>query len=446
MFPQDWKHAKIIPTPKSNNDFRPIAILPFLSKVIENLMSNQMSKYLNSLGLLSDSQSGFRQGRSCVTALSDVVENLRVKLDDNMVSFLVLLDHSKAFDTVDHTILITKLEKLFNFSSTACKLIQSYLSNRYQSVSMNNRISDALHVARGVPQGSILGPLLFCIYINDLPSVLSHCSIQMYADDVQLYISSETNKVDRCLEFLNSDLSNVHSWASMNGLCLNPAKTKCMTISRKNTSVNINNCLKINNVNIDFVHSATNLGIIFNSQLTWTNHIKAAVARVHAMLRNLWIVQISTPFAIRMLLAKTYLIPVLLYGCEIYSNCDSIDSLRLNVAYNNIARYVFKKRRRDNISAYSYQIYNISFNNLLNYKCLLLMQKIINTKEPKYLYDNIIFARSNRGNKLILPRFKLLLSERQFFVHTTRLWNNLPNNIQIISNTHRFKKELLKLF
>ncbi|XP_075150937.1 uncharacterized protein LOC142225047 [Haematobia irritans] len=200
-FPKDWKIAKIIPVPKKCNDYRPIAILPFLSKIMEKLMNNQMNTYLTENNLLCKQQSGFRKKRSCITALLGVVEEIRQKLDSNMVSFLVLLDHSKAFDTVDHNILLTKLRVYFHFSETACKLIYSYLSERAQLVSVGDKMSGLLSTSKGVPQGSILGPLLFILYINDLPDVLRSCSVHMYADDVQLYHSS--TDISQCKAELN---------------------------------------------------------------------------------------------------------------------------------------------------------------------------------------------------------------------------------------------------
>lgn len=445
-FPLGWKLSKIIPIPKQNNDFRPIAILPFLSKVMENIMCKQMNQYLSQQKLLSDFQSGFVKGKSCITALTDVVEDLRSKLDNNMVSFLTLLDHSKAFDTVNHSILLKKLEKFFYFSSSACNLLSSYLTGRSQVVYFNGKNSDELYLNRGVPQGSILGPLLFCLFINDLPNILAHCKVQMYADDVQIYSSTSINDINMCVDNINHDLANVYNWAVINGLCINPLKSKCIFLSKHNRTVIDNIQLKINTDIIEFVDSSKNLGVIFNNKLTWSNHINSVVGRIYGMLRNLWAVKYSTPLKIRMLLAKTYLIPVLLYGCEIYANCDSTDSRKLKVAYNNIARYIYNKSNRVSISAYSYQINQMNFDNLLKFRNLIFLHKIITSKQPIYLYTRIKFARSTRGRKLLQHRFKTLLSQRQFYIYATSLWNLLPNQIQIISNANKFRTELLKYF
>lgn len=445
IFPKVWKTAKILPIPKSSDDFRPIAILPFLSKVMEKILYRQMLNYLSSHKLLTSKQSGFTKGKSCTTSLIDVSEDIRSKLDENMVTFLVLLDHSKAFDAVNRRILLKKLEKLFHFSNSACRLILSYLADRSQFVQLNDCVSNLVNVSRGVPQGSILGPLLFCIYINDLPDVLKNCNFHIFADDVQIYYSTPSNNINICIDNINNDLRNIHNWASNNGLCINPRKSKCIFISRR-CNLNSSHVLKINDTAIEFVRSSKNLGLTFNSDLTWSNHINGVVGRICSMLRNLWTVQVSTPLNIRLLLAKTYLIPVLLYGCELFSHCDSTDMRKLNVAYNNIARYVFNKRRSDSISSFSYQLFNMSFENLLKLRSLLLLHKIINLKQPTYLHDKLRFANSRRGKKLILPRFKYLISERQFFIGTVRLWNQLPTHIQTIFNADRFRKELVKYF
>jgi len=175
-FPDIWKNAKVIPIPKSSSDFRPISILPFLSKALENIIYDQMNKHLTDNSLLSNKQSGFRPSRSCITALVDVSENIRRNMDQNKITFLLLLDHTKAFDSIDHPVEINKLKSSFGFSTSAADLIKSYLTQRSQVVSNNNKFSKPLYLNKGVLQGSILGPILFLCYINDLSTQLENCN------------------------------------------------------------------------------------------------------------------------------------------------------------------------------------------------------------------------------------------------------------------------------
>lgn len=445
-FPYMWKHAKIIPIPKPNHEFRPIAILPYLSKVFERLIHSQISKYLQDNSLLTDKQSGFRPKHSCVSTLLEVSEELRINVDDNRISFLVLLDHSKAFDTVEHSILCLKLKHMCKFSPTAVKLISSYLHDRYQAVYYGNNKSNSCLVSRGVPQGSILGPLLYSIYSNDLPSQLKHCGIQMYADDVQLYISCHPSDTTECISKLNQDLDTINTWASRNGLCLNAKKTKAMVIGKSKLIPTSLPPIQINNSSIEIVETAKNLGVIFNSKLDWSNHINVICGRTFSMLRNLWMTQYYTPFEIRMLLAKTYLIPTLMYGCELFASCDSASKKKLNVTFNNIARYVFGLTRFSRISRFAKQLYNISFDNLLKCRCLIFLHKTIYTKQPGYLFNRIIFSRSNRGKKINSNRYRSQISERHFFINSIQLWNQLPNNIQTTSNAQHFKREVFRHF
>ncbi|XP_075149680.1 uncharacterized protein LOC142223709 [Haematobia irritans] len=321
-------------------------LLPYKGvHVLEKLMYQQMIKYIEDNGLIFDRQSGFMKNRSCVTALIDVTDDLRANMDEREHSFLILLDHN----------------------------------NRSQRVHSHGKVSETLVLKRGVPQ--------------------DNSKMHIYADDVQLYRSSHVSEINECVRKINSDLVKINNWAEVNKLCINPRKSKCIYIRKSDVDDNIQG-LYIDNTLIDYTSSTMNLGICFNEKLTWSNHITKVSGKVHAMLRNLWAVQQSTPLDIRMLLAKTYLIPTLLYGSEIFHNCDIIDLQRLKITFNNIARYIFNLKRRDRISNCSYQIFNMSFENYLNYKSLVFMHKIVYNKEPKYLFERITFARSNRVHNL----------------------------------------------
>lgn len=445
-FPRKWKHAKIIPLPKSKTEYRPIAILCFLSKVLEKILQVQISSYVHEKQLISEKQSGFRPKHSCVTALIDVSENIRREIDVGKVNFLVLLDHSKAFDTVNHDTLCMKIKHFFNFASTSTQLISSYLTDRTQSVCINNTTSNPLSLTRGVPQGSILGPLLFSIYANDLPQQLSYSRIHMYADDVQLYLSSPANSIDENVDKLNHDLNKIYFWATANGLCLNPQKSKCLLIHKKTMNPLVENEILINNQKIQIVKTAKNLGLVFNNNLTWSSHVDNLVIQSYVKLRMLWATQCFTPLRIRMLLAKAYLIPGLIYGCEIFSNCDSTSKNKLDILYNNIIRYVYGLRKYDHVSSFTKSLYGVTFENFLKIRVLIFLHKIIYTRKPQYLYNNIQFARSNRGKKIIIPKHRCLVSEWQFYINAVRLWNTIPHKQQLNSNAMHFKTFLFKFY
>ena len=441
VFPKSWKRVKITPIPKSDQEFRPIAILSILSKALEKIMSQQMSNFLLENNFLSTKQSGFRPKRSCITALIKVCEDIRKAVDINEVAFLLLLDFSKAFDNVNHKLLLKKLRRLFNFSDSAIKLIGSYLKDRLQTVCSGKEFSDFIKLFKGVPQGSVLGPLLFSLYVNDLPNTVKECNLHMYADDVQLYKSCNNNSMRQCIVDVNSDLQAVNNWASANGLCLNPAKSKYIVISRRP----VNCCdirLYINDIEIELVQKAKNLGIIFNSKLSFDDHVNLTVAKTYGMLRSLCATQHHTPQKIRLLLAKTYLLPKLMYGCELFANLDHVCLSKMRVLCNNITRYVFDRKRYESVSLFSSQLYGPSLKCFLNSKSLILMHKIIYTKEPAYLFEQLSFLRSERHNNLTNIRYNYLISERHFFVHTIRLWNQLPNTLKSIRNANSFKNKL----
>ena len=445
-FPKLWKKSKIIPIPKTSNDYRPIAILPFLAKVFESIIHEQMNTYLNEKKLIHNLQSGYRAGHSCITALLNVTEEIRCEIDQNNVTILTLLDHSKAFDTIDHKVLLFKLKHFFNFSITSINMISSYISNRSQAVYTSDKKSKFCTALRGVPQGSILGPVLFTLYINDLPTIVKYCRLHIYADDVQLYISCAKQNLSCCINNLNEDLRSISEWAKGNGLVLNPSKCSCIAISRSN-----NDCLEppqvlVDNNAVKFVKHVKNLGIIFDQNLSWNMHVNKKIGCVYGMLRTLWVTKSFTPINIRMLLAKSYLLPTLLYGCEIYANCDKYTTYKLNRLCNDIARYIFNKKKFDRISEYTFKIFNMTFDNFIKFRVLILLHKFVHEQIPEYLFKKLVFSKSARTNFLIQIKHKYNVSERQFLIFATRLWNSLPSNITTIKNTVHFKRILSRHF
>ena len=180
----------------------------------------------------------------------------------------------------------------------------------------------------------------------------------------------------------------------------------------------------------------------FNRFLTWDNHINGIVGKVYGALRTLWVTQAFTPTKTRFLLARTLIIPILLYGSEIYCNCNYVSKRKLNVAFNSTVRYVYGLRRYDRISGFASRLLNMPFENYLDYRSLILFSDILLTRQPQYCFEKIRIGSSHRSHQLIVPRFSYLTSERQFFVNSVRLWNSLPRNLKENQSATSIKKVL----
>ncbi len=234
-FPDEWKMARVIPLHKSGQrnipgNYRPISVLPAISKIMERILYDQLYNYLTKFELLSDSQFGFRKFHSTATALLDCTNDWYVNLDRKMFNLVVFIDLKKAFDTVDHTILLRKLE-LYGIKGQALTLLESYLTNRTQKCQVKNSFSSEKLIKCGVPQGSILGPLFFLLYINDLPECLNKTKPRLFADDTNLTASGDS--ITDLEAAVNSDLENLRKWLISNKLSLNVAKTEFMLIGSK---------------------------------------------------------------------------------------------------------------------------------------------------------------------------------------------------------------------
>ncbi|XP_075158111.1 uncharacterized protein LOC142231387 [Haematobia irritans] len=264
----------------------------------------------------------------------------------------------------------------------------------------------------------------------------------MYADDVQLYASCDITFLNDYVAKISDDLSSIHRWAKGNGLSLNPKKSKMILIRKRSLNVGEFN-LFLAGERIESVNKAKNLGIIFNEFLDWTDHISVVCGKIYGLLRNLWATFTFTPFNIRMLLAKSYLIPTLLYGCEIFAGCNTQDFKKLKTTFNSITRYVFGLKRFDRVSPYNSQVLKMPFDKYLIFRTVTFLHKIIVTMEPTHIYNHLTFCRSNRGRNICQIPHRSMISERQFIIRAIRLWNQVPNDIQTIHNTGKFKRHLL---
>jgi hypothetical protein len=446
-FPDAWKISKIVPVPKIKDpswlkDYRPISILPTVSKALERVMKDQIVLFCNERGLFNPLQSGFRPGHSTTTALLKITDDILVELDRKFQTILVLLDFSKAFDTVNFKLLCQKLKTQFGFSDSAISLIKSYLMDRTQCVFANGAYSSFLPVTQGVPQGSILGPLLFSLFINDISNSILFSHYHLYADDVQIYLSGREENIASVVDQINTDLASISNWSTQNGLCLNSQKTQTMAIYR-NAPLSLPS-VKIGDTIIPYSTKVKNLGVIMNCNLTWNEQASTVVSSVNFALSRLWCTANFTPTETRRKLVVALLLPKFQYCDILFSHASAEIRSRLNVVYNNCARYIYEVPTTESISDYAKMITEKSLDQLHAYRICSNIYKILAQREPGYLYDKFRIGRSERTGVLIPPRHYYRNRENSFFVRGVGMWNSLSPETKSACSIEAFKESYFK--
>lgn len=278
--PKHMKTAKISPIYKCGDrhvftNYRPVSLLPQFSKILERLFDSRLETFMDKHSLLNENQYGFRKRRSTTMAVLDAVEEISLALDRKQYAVGVFVDLKKAFDTLDHTILLRKLE-MYGIRGIALKWLESYLTDRQQFVKMGNQASGVLNITCGVPQGSILGPKLFNLYINDIFNVSKIVKMILFADDTNIFYSNDD--YNELIANLNSELNKLKHWMNANKLSLNMSKTKIMSFGNKNTALDFP--VRIDNSNIERVSEIKFLGITIDEKLSWKPHIRHTQSKV----------------------------------------------------------------------------------------------------------------------------------------------------------------------
>lgn len=460
-FPAAWKMAYVIPHPKIPNasspcHFRPISILPFLSKVLEHIVHFQLSNFLRSNCLLHPYQSGFRPGHSTVTALIRVTDDIRKAIDEKKLTILVLLDFSNAFNSVDFDVLIRVLASL-NISSSALDWIRSYLENRSQSVISGELRSEWIDLYAGVPQGGVLSPLLFSSFINTITDIVTS-KFHLYADDLQIYHHFSAANIEEAVHVINDELDNIFKWAKSFGLSVNPSKSQALILGSRPMKNLINNIniptLMYNNMPIAFSSSASNLGITFNSDFSWNTHVNNLSRKVYHAFHSLKPLQNFLPVKTKTLLMHTLILPIIDYADSCYPDATEEVVNKLERLQNLCIRYIYGLRKFDHVSTFRAELQWLPIRLRRKTHILNLLYKILfNPLSPKYLRDSFNFLHSPdspcRSNVRTLLRFPSSYStaySHSFTVHAVSLWNSLPSEIRLCQTFETFKKRVKDYF
>ena len=301
----------------------------------------QLYSYLRDNNLLSQKQFGFRLNSSTVTASAMFTDKTLSAMDKGQLTGAVFIDLTKAFDTVNHSILLSKLCSLGVLNdSPAYNWFESYLSNRCQVTVCNGTKSCPETVQIGVPQGSILGPLLFTLYINDLPDYLEHCDVTLYADDTVLFISDKS--LHNIKSYMNSDLEKLNNWLKLNHLTLSISKSKFMIIGSTQRLNKIDSIsFKVDNIDLDEVSSFKYLGIVINNRLNWQDHVDQMFSKINKKLGLLKRIRYCLPLDARLMFFNSYVLPLFDYADIVWGDRgNSTLMLQLQSLHNKAAKII----------------------------------------------------------------------------------------------------------
>ena len=330
IFPDRWKKAVVTPIPKvsmpmSPSDFRPISLLPCLSKIIEKLVNIQIVAYITKHSFLDPNQSAYKKNHSSQTALLKLCEDIYDIIDDSEITLLVLLDFSKAFDTVNHELLLAKLD-ILGFEKNTRDWILSYLSGRSQMVKTNTENSSWSPIINGVPQGSILGPLLFTILISDMRVSIWNGSYITYADDTNLYWESKVDTINSTIDAANQVLNQVSTYCVDTCLRLNETKCKYIFIGSKPAIKKLNdqgsNNVKINGSDLERVSCAKVLGVLFDEVLSWQKQVNSSISKAMGNFYQMFRYKKFLDKEAKIILCDSIVLSQFNYCDIVYSNMD----------------------------------------------------------------------------------------------------------------------------
>ena len=451
MFPEAFKHAIVTPLLKkpsldreSLSNYRPISNLSFLSKLTERVVLQRLSAHLSSNDLFNRHQSAYTKNRSTETVLLSVCNSIINAMSTQRLTGLCMLDLSAAFDTIDHSILLERLSLWFGLQGNVLAWFSSYLANRTLSVKVHEHASFPMTLKYGVPQGSVLGPILFNLYTTPLSSLIASHSLdhQLFADDTQMYTCFTPNAYSDAQSRLQHTFQSVSSWMSANFLALNPSKTEFMLFGTPQQLQKLNETGLVisSGISISPVSSVRNLGVTFDKHLSFHDHItkisQACFFHIRDLRRIRPFLTLETASTIGTALVQSKLD----YCNSLFLNLPGCEISRLQFVQNSLARAVFRCSKYSHVTPILKSLHWLKVKERIVYKTISLTYKSLVTPEPSFVSHLIDIKQpgSTRSSQLVTlerPRVasRCMLSNRSFQHAAPQIWNSLPSNFRVPS-------------
>ena len=441
--PNSLKRALVVPIHKTSDvtlvtNYRPISLLPPISKVFEKCIHVRLIKFLSKFSLLSINQFGFREGLSTQDAIIKLTEAIYSAINDRKFSCAIFVDFKKAFDTMNHDLLLRKLER-YGIRGVVQDLIADYLRNRFQRVKFNNILSDPLPITIGVPQGSILGPLLFLIYVNDLSNILSSFLSIMYADDTTL-VNSDAS-YENLINVGNAELKLFFDWSLSNRLSVNVEKTYYMIFGNRRVDDHSHNFL-LGNAQLSMCDASKFLGINLDAKLTFNHHIELITNKVSKSIGIMFKLQNLLPFSCMKQLYYSLIYPYLNYciiswggTCPTYLN-------PLVVLQKRAIRVITKSHFLAHTTPLFFRCGVLKLVDLYKYSLAIYFYK--NNLESNFARHH---SYRTRGATSLCPIFQRLnVTQRSVNYAGPTIWNEIPVEIRTLRTLRKFKIALKKFY
>ena len=455
--PNDMKKAILTPIikklfldPEVLNNFRPISNLSFVSKIIEKVVASRLIDHMSLNGLDDAMQSAYKKFHSTESALINIFDDVLSALDLKKLAMLIMQDLSAAFDTVDHEILLNRLEKRLGIKGKALAWFKSYLSNRTQSVRVNGTFSDSKSLKFGVPQGSVLGPILFNIYTLPLGDILRKHDIpyHFYADDSQEYAFFEVQDYTTTALKMENAVHDIRVWYSQNFLKSNDDKTDVIILFSKFCPSFYKFPIAVGEILINPSTKVKNLGVTIDQNLNMEKHVNNVVSTAFLKLRELYFYRRYLTKDSLVVLVHAFITSRVDYCNSLLTGLPSVLLRKLQSVLNASARLISGTRKFDHITHVLKDLHWLPIKQRIKFKLMLTVFKCLNGSAPMYLQKKLNIScnpklRSSNKKLLIVPKSRTkIYGDRRFSVSGPRQWNLLPKEIRLCNSIDNFKSKL----